>query len=86
MQSMLNNTENWQQTIDEIKNFSNTINFKISDLEYQIFKKHWVMLAISGKRFGQAFCEYFKLPNTSVLYQFKDQAIAERWIQQNFIK
>lgn len=86
IQSTLNNSENWQRTINSIESFSNTIDFKISENEYQTFKKHWVLLALSGKRFGQAFCEHFKLPSTSVLYQFKDQTIAERWIQQNFIE
>ena len=57
----------------------------ITPEQYSDFKKQWLFDAISGKRYGQAFCDYFGISNATPLYHFRDTAICERWIEDNYL-
>lgn len=57
----------------------------ISLEEYNRFKHYYLMDALKGKRYGQAFCERFNISNASPLYHFKSQELSERWIEENFL-
>lgn len=57
----------------------------VSKEEYSLFKKKWLFDAIGGKRYGEAFCEYFSIGKSSPLYFFRDNSISERWIEDNYL-
>lgn len=57
----------------------------VKSIDYQEFQKHYVVYALKGYRYGQAFCEYFNIPQGTPLYFFKDNNIAERWINDNYL-
>ena len=93
--------ESWQSVIDELssdrfndelstvwhtpdtheKNLYNTI----TQEQYEQFQYYYVMDALKGWRYGQAFCERFGISNASPLYHFKSRDISERWIQDNYL-
>ena len=53
--------------------------------EYERFQYYYVMDALKGWRYGQAFCERFGISNASPLYYFRDRDICERWIRDNYL-
>lgn len=59
---------------------------KITADNYLEWQKQWVFDAIGGKRLGQSFCLYFRIPNATPLYHFKDNNLSERWINDNYLK
>jgi hypothetical protein len=58
-------------------------NKKISKEELETFDKEYIMYALAGKTYGQAFCEKFDI--RGVIYFMKDKKIIERWIRDNYI-
>ena len=58
----------------------------VTQEQYISFQNQWIFDAIGGKRYGQAFCEFFGVPRGTPLYYFRDNKIAERWIQDNYLK
>ena len=70
--------------VNDIVNYEKIL---VSDKDYEEFKnKEWLFLSIKGLRFGQAFCEHFKLNVHTPLYYFKDFKICDKWIRSNCIK
>ena len=57
----------------------------ITQEQYEEFQYYWILDALKGWRYGQAFCERFGISNASPLYHFKGREIAERWIRDNYI-
>jgi hypothetical protein len=57
----------------------------ITDSQYEDFKKQWTFDAIAGKRYGQAFCDYFNIASTTPLYHFRDTWLCEHWIKDNYL-
>jgi hypothetical protein len=57
----------------------------ITEQQYAEFKRQWVLDALRGYRYGQAFCLYFKLDANIPIYWFKDNKIAEDWIKHNYL-
>lgn len=53
---------------------------------YADFERYWLMYYIAGKRYGQAFCEHFKVGQATPLYHFRDDDISKRWINDNYLK
>lgn len=58
---------------------------EVSKEQYERFKKQWIFDAISGLRYGQAFCKYFGIANSTPLYFFKDNSVSERWIKDHYL-
>ena len=58
---------------------------QVTKTQYEQFKKEWIFLALSGMRYGQAFCEHFGLDKANPLYYFRDNKISESWINDNYI-
>ncbi len=52
--------------------------------QFEEFERHWVLYILQDKRYGQAFCEHFKLNIHTPLYHFKDENICRRWIRDNY--
>jgi hypothetical protein len=93
--------DHWQSIVDELssdrfndelstvyyvpgtheKNLYNTI----TQEQYEQFQYYYVMDALKGWRYGQAFCERFGISNASPLYHFKGRDISERWIRDNYL-
>ena len=65
---------------------SDSSKLKITNVEYEQFKKEYVMAALADKRYGQAFCERYGIDNSSPLYWFNDQKICARWIEERYIQ
>jgi hypothetical protein len=65
---------------------SDSSKLKITNVEYEQFKKEYVMAALADKRYGQAFCERYEIDNSSPLYWFNDQKICARWIEERYIQ
>lgn len=65
---------------------SDSSKLKITAVEYEQFKKEYVMAALADKRYGQAFCERYGIDNSSPLYWFNDQKICARWIEERYIQ
>lgn len=63
------------------KNLYNTI----TQEQYEQFEYYYIMDALKGWRYGQAFCERFGISNASPLYHFKGRDISERWIRDNYL-
>ena len=64
----------------------NNCNYHSVTLEqYYEFKKYYVIDVLKGKRYGQAFCDRFSIPNGSPLYYFQSQEICDRWIKENYL-
>jgi hypothetical protein len=57
----------------------------ITPEQYEEFQYYWILDALKGWRYGQAFCERFGITNASPLYHFKTQETAERWIRDNYL-
>jgi hypothetical protein len=57
----------------------------ITQAEYEQFQYYWIIDALKGWRYGQAFCERFGISNASPLYHFRGQEISERWIRDNYL-
>jgi hypothetical protein len=57
----------------------------ITQEQYEEFQYYWILDALKGWRYGQAFCERFGISNASPLYHFKGQDTAERWIRDNYL-
>jgi hypothetical protein len=57
----------------------------ITEEQYTEFKHYYVIDVLKGKRYGQAFCDRFNIPNGSPLYYFKSQEICDRWIRDNYL-
>jgi hypothetical protein len=53
---------------------------------YADFERYWLMYYISGKRYGEAFCEHFHIGTATPLYYFKDADICKRWINDNYLE
>jgi hypothetical protein len=66
---------------DGVKDFYDTI----TPEQYSDFQKQWLFDSLAGRRYGQAFCDYFGIPNTTMLYHFRDIEICERWIRDNYL-
>ena len=67
---------------------SGKVDLRISREEYEAFKREYIVDALAGKRYGQAFCERFISPglqSASTLYYFKDMEVCERWIEDNYL-
>lgn len=58
----------------------------ISQDEYDIFKKQWIVDALKGMRYGESFCKFFDLSNSTPLYFFKETSLSERWIKDFYLK
>lgn len=59
---------------------------KISQSEYDQFEYVCCIYILKGLRYGEAFCEHFKLGNATPLYHFNDQQISRRWIADNYLE
>ena len=59
---------------------------KISKKNYEEFRKQWIIDSLKGLRYGQSFCDFFKISNATPLYYFKDNRFAEKWIESHWIK
>ena len=57
----------------------------ITQAQYEQFQYYWIIDALKGWRYGQAFCERFGISNASPLYHFRGQEISERWIRDNYL-
>lgn len=67
---------------------SGKVDLRISREEYEAFKREYIIDALAGKRYGQAFCERFIGPEfqrASTLYYFNDMKVCERWIEDNYL-
>lgn len=58
----------------------------INNEQYTEFQRHWLMYYIAGKRYGEAFCEHFKIGTATPLYHFRDEDISKRWISDNYLE
>lgn len=86
----------WQSVVDYL-NDELTTRWHIPDMyeknlydtitqeQYEQFQYYYVMDALKGWRYGQAFCERFGISNASPLYHFKGRDISERWIRNNYL-
>lgn len=62
---------------------------RITRSEYEAFRREFIIDALAGKRYGQAFCERFidpTLRTASTLYYFSNRELCERWIEDNYLK
>jgi hypothetical protein len=75
----------WETIVSAIIG-SDSSQLKITAVEYEQFKKEYVMAALADKRYGQAFCERYGIDNSSPLYWFSDQKICARWIEERYIQ
>ena len=57
----------------------------VTQEQYLDFKHYYIIDALKGKRYGQAFCDRFNIPNGSPLYYFNSQEICDRWIHDNYL-
>ena len=57
----------------------------VTQEQYEQFQYYYVMDALKGWRYGQAFCERFGISNASPLYHFKSRDICDRWIHDNYL-
>lgn len=51
----------------------------------EVWQKQWLVDSLKGYRYGQSFCEFFGICNSSPLYHFKDKNISQRWIDDNYL-
>ena len=58
----------------------------ITSEQYAEFDKAWVLYILKEYRYGQAFCEHFNLGNATPLYHLKDEQIAKRWVEDNYLQ
>jgi hypothetical protein len=58
----------------------------VSSEQFAEFERSWIIYALQEKRYGQAFCEHFNLGNATPLYNFKSEATALGWIQDNYLQ
>ena len=65
--------------------FKDDIYHTITQEQYTEFKHYYVIDVLKGKRYGQAFCDKFNIPNGSPLYYFQSQEICDRWIRDNYL-
>jgi hypothetical protein len=65
--------------------FKDDIYHTITQEQYTEFKHYYVIDVLKGKRYGQAFCDRFNIPNGSPLYYFKSHEICDRWICDNYL-
>ena len=79
----------FESAVHELTNLSDdgahSLYGKITVEQYEDFKKQWLFDALSGKRYGQSFCDYFGISNATPLYHFRDTWICERWIADNYL-
>lgn len=59
---------------------------QITPDSYRSWQDKWVFDALAGLRYGESFCLYFGVPNSSPLYWFKDQNVSARWIRDNYLQ
>jgi len=57
----------------------------ITQEQYEEFQYYWILDALKGWRYGQAFCERFHISNASPLYHFKTHEVADHWIRTNYL-
>ena len=69
-----------------VYNIDKTMYNTITTTEFEQFEQYWLMYYIAGKRYGQAFCEHFKVGNATPLYHFRDDGISKRWINDNYLE
>jgi hypothetical protein len=56
---------------------------KITTSDYEKWKKLFSFDALRGKKYGESFCEYFKIRDYRIL--FASYSDADRLIQQNWV-
>lgn len=54
--------------------------------ELEQFERAWIIYILKEYRYGQAFCEHFRIGNATPLYHFKDEAISRRWVIDNYLE
>lgn len=57
----------------------------ITQDQYQEFQLYYIIDVLKGKRYGQAFCDRFNIPQGTPLYFFNSQNICDRWIRDNYL-
>lgn len=75
-------SDSFTQLVSQVASYKK---IKVTKEEYDFFKNQWLFDAVCGKRYGQAFCDFFKIDRGTPLYYFKDNKLSERWIQDNYI-
>jgi hypothetical protein len=70
--------------VNHLANVDN-VHLDITKDELDQFDRQFIIQALDDKRYGQAFCEYFKLTKESPLYYFTDYELARRWIIENYV-
>jgi hypothetical protein len=76
----------FSQMMDSLMSYSDQVSNKITPEQYQEFEHHWIIYILQEKRYGEAFCEHFKLNIHTPLYHFKDEEISRRWIKDNYLR
>ena len=56
---------------------------KISTGDYEKWKKRFTFDALCGKKYGESFCDYFKIRDYRIL--FASHTDADRLIQKNWV-
>ena len=56
---------------------------KITTSDYKKWKTHFTFDALKGKKYGESFCEYFKIRDYRIL--FASYSDADRLIQKNWV-
>lgn len=74
---------NWTMDLTKDSEWSRPV---ITEAEYTEFQRYWLMYYIAGKRYGEAFCEHFKIGTATPLNHFKDETISRRWISDNYLE
>lgn len=73
-------------TVNQSNYFGSNERTYVTKQEYEEFKRQYIFDALRDLRFGQAFCNYFNIPNGTPLFYFKDMEMCERWIKDNYIR
>ena len=61
------------------------VSLNVTKEQLEEFDHQFILNALADKRYGQAFCEYFKITKVSPLYHFTDYELARRWIINNHL-
>lgn len=74
---------NWTMGLTKDSEYTRPV---IGNEQYTEFQRQWLMYYIAGKRYGEAFCEHFKIGTATPLYHFSDEDISKRWIKDNYLQ
>jgi len=74
----------FHHTVNYLANVDN-VHVNVTQDELDEFDRQFILQALADKRYGQAFCEHFKLSREIPLFYFTDYELARRWIEQNYL-